>query len=142
MEKELYKNPNFIFNKNIISIFSKFYYSPFEDRFNILKLQFDDVTDEDKKNYPTEYIYFDEELAKKIHVFIDNMNLNFPLYIHCDAGISRSGAVGDVLNDYFNKYLGDNKEDSKYFNDNNNHIFPNSLVKRLLKEELFGKGFY
>ena len=63
-------------------------------------------------------------------------------YIHCDAGISRSGAVGYILNEYFNKYLIDNKEDYKFFEMNNSQIMPNPLVVRLLKKELFGISFF
>ena len=57
------------------------------------------------------------------------------------AGISRSGAVGEVLNDYFNKYLEFNALDDEYFRRLNRQIQGNPLVRRVLRETLFGKGF-
>ena len=57
------------------------------------------------------------------------------LYVNCYAGISRSGAVGDALNIYLNRYIEQN-DDYKWFFDNNLGIQPNSLVHRLLMIEL------
>ena len=56
-------------------------------------------------------------------------------------GISRSGTVGEVLNDYFNKYLEFNALDDEYFRRLNRQIQGNPLVRRVLRETLFGKGF-
>jgi predicted protein tyrosine phosphatase len=88
-------------------------------------------------------IFFNEKLAKEIHEFINNISENDtkPIYVHCDAGVSRSGAVGYMLNEYFNKFLTNNENDYKAFNMNNSHIMPNPLVVRLLKRELFGLPF-
>ena len=69
-----------------------------------MKLEFDDVSERDVDN---NCIFFDEILAKKIQEFVNDIPINSEksIYIHCDAGVSRSGAVGYILNEYFNKYL-------------------------------------
>ena len=61
-----------------------------------------------------------------------------PLLVHCTAGISRSGAVGEVLNWYFNRYLEDNAEDDADFTYNNRQILPNSIVRRIMLQKLDG----
>lgn len=138
---QLSKNPLYITKAWFISIFSKIDgepFSPFEDRFNVLKLQFDDVTEKDTVCKYGEYKHFDETMAKDIHKFCSEISERKPLIIHCDAGISRSGAVGIVLNDYFNKFLNNNENDYKEFLDNHKHISPNPEVQRILNKELFG----
>ncbi|MBQ1971250.1 MAG: dual specificity protein phosphatase family protein, partial [Treponema sp.] len=62
------------------------------------------------------------------------------IYVNCAAGISRSGAVGYVLNLYFNKFLENNEHDYKLFNQNNSQIQPNPYVKSLLMSK-FGLGY-
>ena len=137
------KNPDWILGKWIISIFSSNSYSPISDRFNILKLNFDDIAERDLGSTKNSEIFFNENHAKKIHEFIKNINIDNvqPIYIHCDAGVSRSGAVGYILNEYFNKFLRDNNEDNEFFKRKNSHILPNPLVVRILKKELFGLPF-
>ena len=66
---------------------------------------------------------------------------NKPIYIHCDAGVSRSGGVGYILNEWFNKYLKNNKRDNEFFLNENSHIMPNPEVVRILKNEMFGTPF-
>lgn len=107
------------------------------DGSNILKLQFDDAV-EDPKHVLT---LFDEHLAGKIVRFIRKIDTSRLLFVNCGAGISRSGAVGEVLNDYFNKYLEFNALDDEYFRRLNRQIQGNPLVRRVLRETLFGKGF-
>jgi predicted protein tyrosine phosphatase len=143
IKKEIEKNQNWILGKWIISIFSIGSYSPISDRFNVLKLNFDDISERDIDTNSHNEIFFDENHAKKIHEFIDNISENDakPIYVHCDAGVSRSGAVGYILNEYFNKFITNNENDYKAFNVNNSHIMPNPLVVRLLKRELFGIPF-
>ena len=149
MEYQLNKNHEWFFGKLIISIFSKDSSSPFPDRFNVLKLEFDDVAERDLEvgwnifESSHEMIFFNEDHAKSIHEFIKDIpaDSNKQLFVHCDAGVSRSGAVGYILNEWFNKYLTSNEEDNKFFQQNNSHIMPNPLVVRLLKNELFGKPF-
>ena len=61
--------------------------------------------------------------------------------INCVAGVSRSGGVGIVLSEYFNKYLENNEWDYEGFFIQNRQIIPNATVSRILKYELFGKSF-
>ena len=139
-----------MFHKNnwIISIFS----SPMEDQYgktpsysplpnasNILKIQFDDVTEHDSDWG----WHFNSNLAKKIVSFIKNIkddgSKNF--FIHCDAGVSRSGAIGFLLNEWFNKFIANKPEDDEFFKKMNSHIMPNPEVMRILKTEMFGIPF-
>lgn len=137
MENQLQNNPEWFMNKWIISIFSSHGnkdYSPFPDRYNICKLQFDDVTEID----PDE-CHFSVELAIKLIDFINQINSeNKPIYIHCDAGVSRSGAIGYLLNEWYNKYLKTNEADKRIFEQYNSHIMPNPEVVRILKRAMFG----
>lgn len=102
---------------------------------NILRLQFDDATEDPEGGL----ILFDTEMAKQIKTFVDGIDQTKELFVNCAAGISRSGAVGDVLNDYFNRYLGFNAEDDYYFRQYNRHILPNPLVRRVLHEVFFAE---
>ena len=139
MERQLDKNPDWFIGKAIISIFSKDDVSPFPDRFNIIKLNFDDVTDKDRECCK-ECIFFDEDMGNYLKGCLDSIHTNgFPLFIHCDAGVSRSGAIGYILNEWFNKYLEFNPIDIEYFKENNSHIQPNPLVVRIMKDVLWGK---
>lgn len=104
---------------------------------NILKLRFDDaVADPDHT-----LALFDADIAGEIVTFIRRIDTSRPLFINCGAGISRSGAVGEVLNDYFNKYLERNDADDEYFRRVNRQIQGNPLVRRILREALFGRAF-
>lgn len=146
IEKQIDKDINWITGKWIISIFSNGSCSPIPvDRYNILKLQFDDLTEKDLRyegKLGMELLFFNEDLAKQIHNFINEINDNGRvMYIHCDAGVSRSGAVGYILNEWFNKFLKLNRIDNEAFTMNNPYIMPNPLVVRLLKNELFGTDF-
>ena len=112
---------------------------PFSESFlkhpHLLTLTFDDIcnepeTPEDLGNA----ILFDEDMAYAIMRFVDDGK--FPLLVHCTAGISRSGAVGEVLNWYFNRYLERNAGDDEDFLQNNRQIQPNTIVRRIMLEEL------
>ena len=74
---------------------------------------------------------------KLIHNFIKLIKSNLPFYIHCDAGISRSGAIGYMLNEYFNKFINENDEDNMFFINENKHILPNPFIISTLKRQLF-----
>ena len=140
IEKQIERNSDWIMGKWIISIFSKGDCSPIiMDRWNILKLNFDDVTEKDNGDF----LFFNNSLAKEIHNFIKDIpsDSEKPFYIHCDAGVSRSGAVGYMMNEWFNKYLVINRIDNEAFMMNNSHILPNPLVVRELKKELFGNDY-
>ena len=127
-------------NFNFISIYSKNSFSPLPNQNNILKLEFDDVSEQNIEGFPfkTNLLWFSEKQAVEIFDFVNKIDCSKLLYVHCDAGISRSGAVGMILNDYFNRFEDDNKEDFKYFNTNNSHIMPNPRVVRLMKSVFFG----
>lgn len=102
---------------------------------NVLRLIFDDITDS-QSIYGDLGIIFSEKEAKKIHKFVDSMDLSKMLIVNCFAGISRSGAVGDVLNIYLNIFKNHNKDDYQWFFENNRQIQPNPLVSRILMKEL------
>lgn len=79
-------------------------------------------------------VLFNEAMAQQIMRFVDDGKL--PLLVHCTAGISRSGAVGEVLNWYFNRYLERNAADDEDFTQNNRQIQPNTLVRRTMLKVL------
>lgn len=110
-----------------------------KDSKRVLHLLFDDVTEIEKDN--PSVILFDEDHANKIKNFIQTIpnENNITIYVNCAAGISRSGAVGYILNEYFNK---DNNEAYKQFQELNHHIQPNPMVKRILNDVIFGKVDY
>ena len=125
---------NFYVNNYFITIGEREGYEGVPTQFNgdnILRLVFDDVTDE----YLSSLRKFTKEDAVKIKNFADKMDTSKLLYVNCYAGISRSGAVGDALNIYLNRYI-EQSDDYRWFFDNNLGIQPNSLVHRLLMIEL------
>ena len=112
---------------------------PFSENFfnhpHLLTLTFDDIcnepeTPEDLGNA----VLFNEAMAQQIMRFVDDGKL--PLLVHCTAGISRSGAVGEVLNWYFNRYLEHNTQDDEDFTQNNRQIMPNTIVRRIMLKVL------
>ena len=102
---------------------------------NVLNLKFDDV-EEDLQVSPTNKEMtkaFTKNQAEKIVNFLEsNTNIN-TLIVHCAAGISRSGAVGQFALDYLHG-------DKDNFKLNNPHIWPNARVSRLLNEVHRGKA--
>ena len=102
---------------------------------HLLTLTFDDIcneseTPEDLGNA----VLFNETMAEQIMRFVDDGKL--PLLVHCTAGISRSGAVGEVLNWYFNRYQERNAADDEDFTQNNRQIQPNTIVRRTMLKVL------
>ena len=95
---------------------------------NLLTLQFDDV-EEDGKNSPTnkngKTKAFSIEDGKKVIEFLDRNKECTKLFVHCAAGISRSGAIGQFTIDYLNG-------DKEHFITRNPHILPNGKVLRVL----------
>ena len=61
---------------------------------------------------------------------------SLPLLVHCTEGVSRAGAVGTVLNEYFNRVIGDHEDDYRSFFVQNRRISPNPYVLRVMKETL------
>jgi len=74
---------------------------------NMMALAFDDVTESSKdKCHNMGYCttIFNEDHAKQIIDFAHSLQFDLekmPIVIHCDAGISRSGAVATFISDYF-----------------------------------------
>ena len=101
---------------------------------NILKLVFDDASPAE-----TGCTLFSPEQARSIKKFVDTIDKSKALYVNCFAGISRSGAVGTVINDYANCYLNDCKknEDWDLFFQRNPQILPNAYVMRVMREEFW-----
>lgn len=93
-----------------------------------LSLLFEDVLSPGESLDGDPFILFDKKQAKLIIQMLDKIK-SYPaackLIIHCDAGISRSGAVGF----FAAKYLGYNLD--KFAKDNP-HIHPNQLVLEIL----------
>ena len=77
---------------------------------------------------------FTHEMADRILRFADDGSL--PLLVHCTEGVSRAGAVGAVLNEYFNRVIGDHEDDYRSFFVQNRRISPNPYVLRVVKETL------
>ena len=102
---------------------------------NILKLRFDDAVEDPGRTL----VLFDAAIAGEIVRFVRGIDTSRQLFVNCGAGVSRSGAVGELLNDYFNKYLEFNAPDDEYFRRLNPQILPNPLVRRILRDALFGR---
>lgn len=96
---------------------------------NVLNIKFDDLSDEEfKRVNRADLVLFTEEHARKIIAFLEkNRDKNY-CWVHCAAGVSRSGAVGTFINDHFS--------DVHYFNfmDANRNIKPNSYILSVLNK--------
>lgn len=99
---------------------------------NILKLQFDDVLSASEPGL----VPFTPEMAQRIAAFAGALDRSRELFVNCAAGISRSGAVGEVLDEYFNCCLENNELDHLYFSRFSSQIQGNSLVRSLLRRAL------
>jgi len=102
---------------------------------------------------PSRYARYDDEIKAKIRLFsekqahaivslIDTVRGKIEtLIVHCDAGVSRSGAVGLWANDYLGLKYAD-------FKRQNPHVIPNAYVMSMLRtasgmnpvEESVGQG--
>jgi len=104
-----------------------FYSTPIfkEDHSNVLHLYFDDVENDIDDDVKAKSIT--EEQIKEIVEFLYKNKNKELLFVHCSAGISRSGAIGLFALDYFNG-------DKEHFNKYNKHISPTIKVIRLLKQ--------
>lgn len=97
----------------------------FENKSNVKVIYFDDI-DQDIDDPKWGLIKaFSIEQAKELVDFIDKQKDKESCIVHCAAGISRSGAVGTFVNDYF-------REDWEEFKRQNPYISPNGLVLSLL----------
>lgn len=97
---------------------------------NVLNLWFDDA----EENLPLlngdELILFNDEMADQILEFVHTNRQAKMWMIHCTAGICRSGAVGEVLSEYFQIPY----QDFRYYNP---QVNPNILVKNILRKKFF-----
>lgn len=94
---------------------------------NLLRLNFDDVCSEAEEG---DCIPFSTPLAEAVMRFADDGSM--PMLVHCSAGVSRSGAVGEILDWYFNRFLTKNEADHLDFCRNNRQIVPNPLVREIM----------
>ena len=130
-----------------------------EDKFkqlgckNMLPLHFWDITDSTrdmerlKRWFGADFkeedaVLFNDQLAEQVIGFLILCNQcdneDSVLVVHCDAGISRSGAVGTFAVDYFGLNYND-------FIKDNPGLSPNSFVSRILRRKAdmspsFGSG--
>lgn len=129
-------------NNRIISINSHDEQPPFSNASllspNLLCLTFDDICNEPAPGEDiSPAILFTANDAQAILEFVHDNSM--PVLIHCTAGVSRSGAVGECLDLYYNRWLCDNRRDHLYFLDNNRQIMPNPIVRRILMEAILKK---
>ncbi len=110
----------------------------------VLILNFDDSIPEESHCSPPARRPFTRDDAVRIKAFAEEAAVRRDaLIIHCQAGISRSGAVGVTLNDYFNRFLEDNPEDWLWFFECGceNALSPNPHVRAILLKVLGLQGF-
>lgn len=117
---------------NIISIIDPDCEFLFEEPLkpNIIQLKFSDIEGNEPEGCigSENWILFNEDHGKKIIEFLDNMDMSKDLVVHCSAGISRSGAVGDFARVKFGiPYEGQ-------FARVNYRIQPNAWISKVLRE--------
>jgi predicted protein tyrosine phosphatase len=103
----------------------------FDEGPNVKILKFDDVeADQDVPLLGTDEKYkakaFTKEQAEELIKFIATNKDKETCIVHCSAGYSRSGAVGEFVNDFFGGKWFD-------FKRKNPHVKPNGTVRSLLK---------
>jgi len=117
---------------------------PFSERYwdapNVLILFFDDVCDPVAET-GRHARAMDESDAEAVARFAASSDPR-PVIVHCTAGISRSGAIGVCLDEYYNRKCMSNETEHEIFCSNHRHIAPNSHVMQLLwkRLELGGGG--
>ncbi len=97
-----------------------------EEHANVKTIFFDDIEEDIKHPKYGLIKAFNKEQANELVRFIEANKDKESCIVHCSAGISRSGAVGAFINDYF-------KGDCHEFKEMNPHILPNGHVLRRLK---------
>ena len=97
----------------------------------LLVLRFDDVSESYEDG-----VFMTSQDAKRVIDFVAEESPEKPLVIHCTAGVSRSGAVGEVLNDWLNRIVSPNEADYERFRREHPHLVPNTHVRRLLLAEI------
>lgn len=104
---------------------------------HILKIQFDDVRGDDEPRRKA----FTPGTANRIVQFLRQCGFARPLYVNCSAGISRSGAVGLVLNRFVNRIWAPCEADHRRFFELNPQIDANPRVVRILTEACEAEPF-
>jgi len=102
-----------------------------QDHENVINLTFDDVEEDIIKKSA---FAMTENQAKILYEFMIKHSDKNTFLIHCTAGISRSGAVGTFIANYFNVDMNTFKLDNPY-------ILPNSHVSKLLNRFLWEQHF-
>ena len=99
---------------------------------NVLVMKFDDLTDTewDRIAPATQkgLNLFNEKHAKQIVDFLEKNKGKDYCMVHCAAGVSRSGAVGTFINDFYSKV------DYFTFMSRNKYVKPNAYVLTTLKK--------
>jgi protein tyrosine/serine phosphatase len=99
---------------------------------NVLNMEFYDI-DREEVFEGRKYLPFSSDQAKRLIDFIEiNQNKNY--IIHCHAGISRSGAVGQFITDFYGW-----ADKATFRFQYGKKIVPNAEVTRRLKEEWIRK---
>lgn len=93
---------------------------------HILNIHFDDVIEGD----PVSTGFMTMENAVEILKFIEDFSHVDLMIVHCFAGMCRSGAVGQFMNEILNE---GNEVDKNFFSLNNKQIIPNPFVLKMLK---------
>ena len=103
------------------------------DAANVLILRFDDVEgNEIEAQYGQLMSDSDAEAIARFAEVEDPR----PIMVHCTAGISRSGAIGACLNEYYNKKRTLNEDEHAAFWTWHRNINPNLHVMKLLWKRL------
>lgn len=98
---------------------------------DVLYLSFYDIEDKRELNpIAKDDEIFNDNYAEQIANFVNIWNKgDIEIWVHCDAGVSRSAGVGAALSKYFNN------NDDEYF-DNSGNYFPNNLCYRKTLKKL------
>lgn len=102
---------------------------------NLLILSFDDCDEDLYLNGVLRAKCIIETQAKEIVDFLQSQDKNkiTKCYVHCSAGISRSGAVGAFVSDYFGCKYSDFKKVNPFVHENHKVLL---LLNRELRERI------
>jgi len=95
---------------------------------NYLNLRFDDVEEDLSLSNGQKCVLFDENMANDIYDFVQRNLDKKAFFVHCTMGKCRSGAVAEVLSDYFGNEYEEFKRDNPI-------VQPNTLVKTILRKK-------
>jgi predicted protein tyrosine phosphatase len=103
------------------------------DAANVLVLRFDDVDDAE---FGAQYGQLMTDADAEAIARFAEVDDPRPIMVHCTAGISRSGAIGACLNEYYNKKRVLNEDEHALFWTWHRNINPNLHVMKLLWKRL------